>query len=338
MPIIQLTIPPIVISSLSVSILGNLTTIFTPPASCLTPCIFPQDAGRADVALIGSACSYSGNAYSNCDPSSFNKAVVDFPIYSPGICPDGFTTACSPLSEFSLATSITAQVCCPTGFQCQRYEYTDDYSAHCFSYVPVSSYITPIFLETPASATSPYAYTSATAYPVNNIATVAYPGITIAWEATDTAVINFLKSSSSISISTSTSVPTTSTSTSTRTSTSTSTSTSGPSSGSLGGLSASAKVGIGIGASMGITLIAVGVGIYVWRLKRALNTLATEATGDGFEKAELPADEKNNIPPVELSSVSNPIFELPSNEGPGFELGQREETRSRRSREDTQNA
>lgn len=93
---------------------GNLTTVFTPPASCATPCYFPDDDIRSDVALVGTACSYSGNDHRGCEPGSYDTSAIVFPYYSPGICPEGFTMACSPIPEIGFPPNVTAQVCCPT--------------------------------------------------------------------------------------------------------------------------------------------------------------------------------------------------------------------------------
>ena len=94
--------------------IAHLTTVFTPPASCATPCYFPDDSNRSDVALIGIACSYSGNDHKGCAPGSYDASAIVFPYYSPGICPEGFTMACSPISEIAFSPNVTAQVCCPT--------------------------------------------------------------------------------------------------------------------------------------------------------------------------------------------------------------------------------
>jgi hypothetical protein len=94
--------------------IANLTTVFTPPASCATPCYFLDNNSRSDVALIGPACSYSGNDHRGCEPGSYNTSAIVLPYYSPGICPKGFTTACSPIPGIGFSLNVTAQVCCPT--------------------------------------------------------------------------------------------------------------------------------------------------------------------------------------------------------------------------------
>jgi len=92
---------------------ANLTTVFTAPTSCATPCYFPDDDIRSDIALIGTACSYSSNDHRACEPGSYDTSATAFPYYSPGICPEFFTMACSPISEIQFSPNVTAQVCCP---------------------------------------------------------------------------------------------------------------------------------------------------------------------------------------------------------------------------------
>ncbi|KAF2804946.1 uncharacterized protein BDZ99DRAFT_480942 [Mytilinidion resinicola] len=89
--------------------IADITTVFTPPASCATPCYFPNDYSRSDVALIGTACSYSGNDHKECEPGSYNSSATVFPYYSPGLCPHD-TMACSPISEIAFAPNVTTQL------------------------------------------------------------------------------------------------------------------------------------------------------------------------------------------------------------------------------------
>lgn len=89
-----------------------LTTVFTPPVSCGIPCYVPYDLVLWEVALLGGACSYSGNDHRDCEPA--DTSGIAFPYYSPGICPQGYTMACSPVLEILFPSEVTAQVCCPT--------------------------------------------------------------------------------------------------------------------------------------------------------------------------------------------------------------------------------
>ena len=86
---------------------GSLTTTFTPPSSCL-----------AAISTIGWSSEGDGGFFfagpyttSGCMPPNFQFASTAY--YSPGICPDGYTTACSSLNIIG-AVSETVVTCCPT--------------------------------------------------------------------------------------------------------------------------------------------------------------------------------------------------------------------------------
>ncbi|KAF2119853.1 hypothetical protein BDV96DRAFT_673990 [Lophiotrema nucula] len=301
--------------SLLASNVANLTTVFTPPASCATPCYFLGDSNRSDVALLGTACRYVGNDHTACQPGSYDDSEIVFPYYSPGICPQGFTRACSPISEISFRENATAQVCCPTGYQCNHYDYQGDYSAQCFSYVPVSSYITPIFLSANVTGSGGLpVYTSLSASAVDYIATVAYAGVTVAWEATDTAIVDLLASSSSV-LSTAGSSTEAPSSTSSLLANSSSSIASQATTSRLGqpGLSAGAWGGVGVGIAVAVSLAAGGTILYIRRLKSALIASRVEPE---YLKPELPATEKGRQIPVEVDVTPYVAHELMVNEPP----------------------
>ncbi|KAF2281528.1 uncharacterized protein EI97DRAFT_438856 [Westerdykella ornata] len=92
---------------------GALTTIWSPPASCLP---------LVNHWLEGRCLPSSGGTY-----SQYNKIY-----YSPAICPSGYTVACTrPTTSFGiggssdfygppLEPSETAQLCCPSSLICDR--------------------------------------------------------------------------------------------------------------------------------------------------------------------------------------------------------------------------
>lgn len=103
----------------------------------------------------------------------------------------GYTAACSPnglSSDSIIPPSLTVQLCCPTGLSC----YTGtEYAAECFSVVP------PITIE--AVDLSGWDSLAGTCTPrgtfaYTNISMVLNMGVTVAWEATDTAVLSLLNS------------------------------------------------------------------------------------------------------------------------------------------------
>jgi hypothetical protein len=86
--------------------LGALTTVFTPPSSCL-----------ASSALWWIYTGY--NVYQlqgppdlqNCFPPSYVPNSTAY--YSPGVCPSGYTTACTSFNTVGTVTD-TLYTCCPT--------------------------------------------------------------------------------------------------------------------------------------------------------------------------------------------------------------------------------
>lgn len=91
------TKPPVLPDNLA---LGPLTTTFTAPASCDTASVYSVDGLNAGFYQQG---PYETN--SGCLPS---KWVLNG-AYSPGVCPKGYTVACSATDE-----SAETTVCCPT--------------------------------------------------------------------------------------------------------------------------------------------------------------------------------------------------------------------------------
>ena len=93
---------------------GPLTTIFTPPASCLSTVTSAMGSVSAsDYSMfIGHWGGYAPG--SRCYPAS----TVPIPFlsnyyYSPGICPSGYSAAC-PWTGTELPASVTASLCCPS--------------------------------------------------------------------------------------------------------------------------------------------------------------------------------------------------------------------------------
>ncbi|KAF2149650.1 hypothetical protein K461DRAFT_50023 [Myriangium duriaei CBS 260.36] len=85
--------------------LGPLTTAFT-ASSC------PESTGM-NIVGCGQSCIYwaaggllTSGSHSECYPSSYTPQAH---FYSPGICPSGYTVACS-----STAKAETIATCCPT--------------------------------------------------------------------------------------------------------------------------------------------------------------------------------------------------------------------------------
>lgn len=91
---------------------GPLTTTFTAPASCTTATGLYQiwnDAGTYRYEQ-GPLATMSG-----CFPDGYGASLSRY--YSPGLCPSGYTAACSSTDAVVSATATateTAFTCCPT--------------------------------------------------------------------------------------------------------------------------------------------------------------------------------------------------------------------------------
>ena len=85
--------------------LGELTTTFIPPSSCIS--------SFSNVYIVGSLRYVAGGPVSTdgCFPSNYNDAQNNY--YSPGICPARYTSACSSINSIGALTE-TAVICCPT--------------------------------------------------------------------------------------------------------------------------------------------------------------------------------------------------------------------------------
>ncbi|KUI70558.1 hypothetical protein VM1G_05898 [Cytospora mali] len=88
---------------------GPLTTTFTAPSSCATA------AGLYQIWPASSAYYYEQGpllARTDCYPSSYDASPSQY--YSPGLCPNGYTAACSSTDVISTTVTETAYTCCPT--------------------------------------------------------------------------------------------------------------------------------------------------------------------------------------------------------------------------------
>jgi hypothetical protein len=94
-----------------------LTTIFTPPASCLAGneiWQIYQSCMDGDTTVTSKVCNYlelGPPDTTSCFPSSYNPSTTAY--YSPGRCPEGYTSACGT-TIISGSVTETADTCCPT--------------------------------------------------------------------------------------------------------------------------------------------------------------------------------------------------------------------------------
>lgn len=88
---------------------GPLTTTFTAPSSCATATglyqIFSEaESYHYEQGPLGSR--------TECFPSGYDTSPSLY--YSPGLCPSGYTPACSSTDIVSRTATETAYTCCPT--------------------------------------------------------------------------------------------------------------------------------------------------------------------------------------------------------------------------------
>ncbi|KAI3318447.1 hypothetical protein HD806DRAFT_540297 [Xylariaceae sp. AK1471] len=99
--------------------LGPLTTTFTPSgADCSST--FIAYVYRNEWLQYG----VGGAASSACLPTNFNPYESHY--YSPGLCPSGYTSACSAEVSFSTRSALeTEATCCPSAYLCHE-DRSDD--------------------------------------------------------------------------------------------------------------------------------------------------------------------------------------------------------------------
>lgn len=88
---------------------GPLTTTFTAPSSCATA------AGLYQIWPANDSYYYEQGpliSSTDCYPSGYSASPEQY--YSPGLCPSGYTPACSSTGVVSSTATETAYTCCPT--------------------------------------------------------------------------------------------------------------------------------------------------------------------------------------------------------------------------------
>lgn len=92
------------------TVIGPLTSTFQAPSSCTTsgPHIYQIWTGKESRYEQGPLFTEG----SNCFPSSYDISPEKY--YSPGICPQGYTAACTRTNPIQTTAAETALICCPT--------------------------------------------------------------------------------------------------------------------------------------------------------------------------------------------------------------------------------
>ncbi|KAJ5921325.1 hypothetical protein N7466_009651 [Penicillium verhagenii] len=227
-----------------------LTTIFTPPADCSSSWTFEgyRYNGETSGLLLQNAFSASMDA--SCFPPDFNHAgrnTAGDPVFSPGMCPHGYTTNPSP----TIVGPNTKATCCLSGFYFQTVEGIQG----C-----VSTYTGTTFVAARAGGSpSPDYTTSKTAS--GTIRMWGQP-ITIMYQASDLSIYPTSAYTSSSSPSSSSAAASSSNT-----------------------LSTGAKAGIAVGSVVGALLL-FGVGLFWWRSRKEMRRPQESGTQDTTDTPE----------------------------------------------------
>ncbi|KAK0514191.1 hypothetical protein JMJ35_002808 [Cladonia borealis] len=281
-----------------------LTTIFTPPPSCLG--VITYDG----VLFWQNGVSQTGD--SNCYPASFHNIYNSY--YSPGICPQSWTSAstyphankpletaafCCPSSYFVYSTTSEALV----DFACASLIGTD--LANVFS----TSMLSPGPLPTSPSLET---VTQTDIPPGSN--TVWADLIQIRWQSTDTDVMNLMRESEKTAAVGSARLFTASpAATSSTVPSPTPSSQSNDTTPSSSRLSTGSKVGIGVSAALNAVLLVVVALVYFHRRRKSetKNSAADYAT-EAYKRepgTAIPVEmDVNNT--VELETTPNRPAEM----------------------------
>ncbi|EAQ87460.1 hypothetical protein CHGG_04079 [Chaetomium globosum CBS 148.51] len=242
------------------TILGPLTTVFTPPAPCT---IAVGWCKTCDVAWWGQTCGGGGEEdNTSCWPTTTEGVpeptklpLYGWGFYSPGLeCPAGYTSACSAVEgvtsqwkhQFRMEAEETFVGCCPEGFKC------DNLRGQTCLMRAKSTELPTVSCENGAS--NNFGFTTLPNAAVTTMNLYA-PMIQLAWKASDRPETSTLSSSAT------TSAPTTTTLNPTSAADPNAPTISEPA------LSTGAIVGIAIGAAA-LFLLTLAAAIFIWRRRR----------------------------------------------------------------------
>ncbi|TGO61890.1 hypothetical protein BOTNAR_0122g00120 [Botryotinia narcissicola] len=307
------TITSTTTASASSHLIGPLTTTYTPTGSDCDQIFWAQNLKNSWLAhgAIGSGST-------TCMPSGFNRETAYY--YSPGVCPTGYSAACSSYSTDSSATKTIA-TCCPTGYTCFANRASDQiYGCTSFFTEDQTLSINSVLFDTvtAASTTSyPVIYASTTITVTSGVDKVAAYGVIIERASGDPSWVSSTASSSTFS---STASPIESGSTAFAHATSSSSnvssatdSASSSSASSSTGMSTGAKAGVAIGVALGALLIVAGTFLLFSRLRRRPRGLQPVTIGEldrptqYYEKPN--SDESYNTPPYVTEAPDTTVYQ-----------------------------
>lgn len=275
-----------------------LTTIYTPPQSCLDA-PFTLQTSSSGVAGFSSAWRDPSQTSANCYPSSYSSLQYNWGWYSPGVCPSGYNIAQSRIvRNGSIGTTLA--FCCPASMTISGLSSSGgsnyQYCTSLASDVPVWSYINNAWSIVTASSFSftAFQWPISVEWALSDLSRFT-PASAPVLAATATSTISSLASGANIG----------------------SPSTGSPASPPFSferGLSTGAQVGIGAG--IGLAAIAVIVAVILWLLKRRKVRAVGRSRDakeeplyvDGkFELATEGAERSPPQPPAELAESGSPL-------------------------------
>ncbi|KAK3312354.1 hypothetical protein B0H66DRAFT_608623 [Apodospora peruviana] len=244
------------------SLIAPLTTTFTAPVSCASSTgihIVACDGGS------GKGCVWWAEgplvpAASDCYPRSYDPFLGNY--YSPGICPSGYTPACTSRNTLATLTE-TVYTCCPTAlgytYNCiGTPEFKWQSSLGCTVWLSGSEIAPSVSaaLTFPSATFIAGQVTKLTSTERTEVGIGAY-GIEVHYQANEDFEISITSAESSAEAQI----------TSTTSSASKPSDTSTPPAA-TSGLSTGAAAGIGVGVTLAAIIVFLGVGVMLWRKKK----------------------------------------------------------------------
>ncbi|KAH8901520.1 hypothetical protein GQ53DRAFT_757144 [Thozetella sp. PMI_491] len=266
-----------------------LTSTFVPSTSCTVNIYNILDEKAQCVAgTVAAGCYYYqlgvSTSTSDCFPSGWEPTSTAY--FSPGICPSGYTTACSSVVSSGAATETRA-TCCPKGYSCQTGTDWPWFSTDLCEY------------KVPSTVTFQYT----TSIVGQGVVTTSHAGggqqainafgVQIRWQSTD-----FVSTTSTAS--TSASTGSSNSPAQTQTSGAQSDAPSSAPAAASDGLPTGAKAGIGVGVALVVLLLLAGVAL-LWRRRRSQKAAALPAN----PMYEAPTD--NGYLPYQSTAPKNEL-------------------------------
>ncbi|KAF1812663.1 hypothetical protein P152DRAFT_345454 [Eremomyces bilateralis CBS 781.70] len=139
-----------------------------------------------------------------------SEIISSVGYYSPGVCPSGYTYAASfTAGRPSASESESRYICCPSGFQAPTWTSTSTRTSNGARFIAkVATYDYPLCSQSATTLTnlwsmtpgwpdvrpSSYTLTEAERTYSENYFRVSASGVVVAWNPTDTAVVDFIRS------------------------------------------------------------------------------------------------------------------------------------------------